>query len=243
MSHLISKTVSRLTGTLLLVVALSADAFATWSIILVDQVTKEIGIAGASCTPNVYGIGTIAPGKGAIIVQAMSNKEARSKGLKMILANASPQQILAELVNSRYDPDNQQYAVVCINDTDHPITYTGAAAAAAKGTRTAPGISVQGNTLVNEGVLTRIIDTIAHARKQSYSIHHALMLALEAGAKAGGDKRCGAQTATSAFITVARPDDNPGKPYLNLVVSRISRGGDNAVEVLREQYNRWSKDK
>ncbi len=243
MNHLISKIVCRLTGTLLLVVALSADAFATWSIILVDPATKEIGIAGASCTPNVYGIGAIAPGKGAIIVQAMSNGEARNKGLKMILANATPQQILAELVNSRYDPEDQQYAIVCLNDIDHPVTYTGASAAAAKGALTAPGVSVQGNILVNEEVLTHIFDAIAKARKQSYSLHHTLMLALEAGAKAGGDKRCGAQTATSAFITVTRPVDNAGKPYLNLVVSRISRGGDNAVELLREQYNQWSKDK
>jgi uncharacterized Ntn-hydrolase superfamily protein len=61
---------------------------ATWSIIVIDLKTKEIGIAGASCSRSVYGIGAIIPGKGAVIVQASSNSEARRKGVQMIIAKA-----------------------------------------------------------------------------------------------------------------------------------------------------------
>jgi hypothetical protein len=57
-------------------------AFATWSIIIIDPVTEEIGIAGASCTYNCYGIGKIIPNVGAIIVQAMSNNAARKREYK-----------------------------------------------------------------------------------------------------------------------------------------------------------------
>jgi hypothetical protein len=39
--------------------------FATWSIIVVDPKTNEIGIAGASCSFNCYGIGHIVPGMGS----------------------------------------------------------------------------------------------------------------------------------------------------------------------------------
>ncbi|HET9277132.1 MAG TPA: DUF1028 domain-containing protein, partial [Flavitalea sp.] len=53
--------------------SLCLRSLATWSIIVIDPKTKEIGIAGASCTRSVYGIGAIIPGKGAIVVQAMSN--------------------------------------------------------------------------------------------------------------------------------------------------------------------------
>ena len=64
------------------------QATATWSIIVADPKTKQIGIAGASCTRSVYGIGAIVPGKGAIVVQAMSNGAARLQGFRMIMDGA-----------------------------------------------------------------------------------------------------------------------------------------------------------
>jgi uncharacterized Ntn-hydrolase superfamily protein len=67
------------------------------------------------------------------------------------------------------------------------------------------------------------------------------MLALEAGAKFGGDKRCGDIKALSAFLTVAKPDDDPKNPYINLVVY----GTDdkvNAVEALRQKFNSWKSE-
>ena len=42
------------------------------------------------------------------------------------------------------------------------------------------------------------------------------MFALEAGAKLGGDKKCGDIKALSAFLTVAKPTDDTENPYLNL---------------------------
>ena len=65
--------------------ALHLPSFATWSIIVVDPKTKEIGIAGASCTVSVYGIGVILPGKGAIVVQANGNPYARLQGFRMLM--------------------------------------------------------------------------------------------------------------------------------------------------------------
>ncbi len=65
------------------------------------------------------------------------------------------------------------------------------------------------------------------------------MQALEAGSTSGGDKRCGEQRATSAFLTVARPQDSAWNPYLNLVVHGVDRGSVNAVAFLRSEYERW----
>ena len=65
------------------------------------------------------------------------------------------------------------------------------------------------------------------------------MKALLAGSEAGGDKRCGEQKASSAFITVMRPGDDPKKPHLNLVISGIGKGGNNAVNVLEDRYRKW----
>jgi uncharacterized Ntn-hydrolase superfamily protein len=107
---------------LIIFVLFSIKTFATWSIIMIDPKTNEIGIAGASCTYNCYGIGKIIPTMGAIIVQAMSNNRAREKGLEMILADATPGQIIQALRSPDFDPERQQYAVVTLKFIDNPVS-------------------------------------------------------------------------------------------------------------------------
>lgn len=222
----------------MLPVMLTYNAKATWSIIVIDPKTKEIGIAGASCTYSVYGIGGIIPGKGAVVVQAMSNKAARNKGLQMILADASPEEILKAISDPDFDPEEQQYGIVCLNNIDHPQTYTGSATTADKGTVTSKGIAVQGNTLSNKEMIDKILQVALNAQKASLSIQEVLMLALEAGAEYGGDKRCGDRKASSAFLTVAKPDDNPQRPSLNLIVNQFDNK-TNAVKALRRKFDIW----
>ena len=214
----------------------STQVFATWSIIMIDPKTNEIGIAGASCTFNCYGIGEIVPGKGAIIVQAMSNRDARKKGLQMIIAEASPQQIIQALRNPSFDPERQQYAVVTVKYFDRPITYTGVSTNPFNGALTRPGVSVQGNTLTSESELKSIMEAVAKGQNEQLGIAEILMLALEAGSNAGGDNRCGKQKASSAFLIVARPGDR--RPYLDLNIFGQGRGGKNAVDLLRIKFEK-----
>ena len=220
---------------------LSLNSFATWSIIIVDSVTGEIGIAAASCTYSVYGIGGIVPGKGAIVAQALSNKKAKRKGMEMLKSGSSPEEILYIIIDPTFDPESslQQYGIVSLNHLDKPVTFTGGSTHSSRGSYTADGISIQGNTLANENVLNAVYDTVMSARKKGLNIREILMKALVAGSEAGGDKRCGKQKATSAFITVMKPGDNPKKPYLNLFISGMSKGGSNAVNALEGLYRKW----
>jgi uncharacterized Ntn-hydrolase superfamily protein len=50
-----------------------------------------------------------------------------------------------------------------------------------------------------------VLNAAIKAQKDSLSIEDVLILALEAGAKFGGDKRCGDTKALSAFLTIAKP--------------------------------------
>ena len=223
--------------TILFLTALCLSSFATWSIIVVDPKTKEIRIAGASCTVSVYGIGRIVPGKGAIVVQAMSNPFARLQGFRMIMDGNTPGDILEKLREPQYNPEEQQYAILCMNDIDHPATYTGTKTTSHAGTITGNGISVQGNTLTNDDELQAIFDAAVKAQKDSLPLQDILMIALEAGANTGGDKRCGERKASSAFLTVSKPEDVE-KHWLNLVVY----GNDDhthAVEALRRKFDDW----
>lgn len=215
-------------------------ATATWSIIVVDEKTKQIGIAGASCTYSVYGIGAIVPGKGAVVVQAMSHPFPRQKAVQMIKDGAAPKDILAAMKNPDYDPEEQQYGLVCLSDLTSVQTYTGSEAHDYKGALTAKGISVQGNTLANADVLKAVMDAAVKAQKEGKPLEEILMLALEAGAEKGGDKRCGESKASSAFITVVNPTDAPKQPFLNLVVTGNVENR-NAVAELRKRFTAWQK--
>jgi uncharacterized Ntn-hydrolase superfamily protein len=220
-------------------ILLHASSYATWSIILIDPRTKEIGIAGASCTYNCYGIGKVIPNMGAVIVQAMSNSQAREKGVEMILAEAEPEQIIMAMRDSAFDPERQQYAIVTIKYIDRPGTYSGDSIKFNKGALTASGISVQGNTLANEQELKIIFDAVVKGQKDSLHIADILMNALEAGSISGGDRRCGEQRATSAFIMVCKPDSR--KSYLNLNIFGQVKGGQNAVSMLRRKFEKWKR--
>lgn len=234
------KTAYRVCFIILLLIAVVQPGMATWSIIMADTRTKQIGIAGASCTANVYGIGLIAPGKGAVVVQAMSNGMAKLKGFEMIMAGKGTEEILKTLRQPQFNPEAQQYAILTLNEMERPLTYTGTNTIDSKGSLTGNGISVQGNTLASQEVLQAVFDAASKAMKDSLPLQEVLMLAMEAGAKAGGDKRCGERKASSAFLTVCKPED-VDKYWLNLIVY----GTDNrihAVDELRRKYDQWKID-
>jgi len=216
---------------------LGFPSFATWSIIVANSKTNEIGIAGASCTESVYGIGAIMPGKGAIVVQANANMYAKLRGFEMLMQGATPLDILERIKQPEFDPENQQYAILCMNDINHPLTYTGTKTISYAGSLTGNGISVQGNMLTNEDVLLAVFNAAVKAQQDSLPIQDILMIAMEAGAKCGGDKRCGERKASSAFLTVSKPDDIK-KHWLNLVIYGDD-GNTHAVEALRQKFDDW----
>jgi uncharacterized Ntn-hydrolase superfamily protein len=78
------------------------------------------------------------------------------------------------------------------------------------------------------------------AQKDSLPIQDILMIALEAGAKTGGDKRCGERKASSAFLTVSKPED-VDKHWLNLVIT--DDGHTHAVDALRRKFEDWKTRK
>ena len=231
------KITRHLCFSILLLTVLYHPSFATWSIIVVDPKTKQIGIAGASCTPSVYGIGAILPGKGAIVVQANGNPLARLQGFRMMMDGATPAAILEKLRQPDFDPEQQQYAIISMDDIGNPLTYTGTKTISYASTLTGNGISVQGNMLTNPDEVQAIFDAAVKAQRDSLPIQDILMLALEAGARSGGDKRCGERKASSAFVIVAKPDDVE-KYWLSLIIY----GNDDhthAVEALRLKFDAW----
>jgi len=199
-------------------------AWATWSIVAVDPLTREVGVAGASCTARSDGIAGLAPGKGALAAQGSTNAAARDRALRELRAGATPAMILAIVATPRYDPnglmsglDYRQYGIAAL---DAPAAnFTGARTFAWAGALRGPNVTVQGNILRSPQVVGAAMAAFhAPSRVKTPDLADRLMAALEAGARQGGDRRCaGDLTALSAFIKVAGPNDPAGRPRLDLV--------------------------
>jgi uncharacterized Ntn-hydrolase superfamily protein len=223
-----------------LLLGMPRPASATWSITAVDPRTREVGIAGASCTPNVMGIAGVVPGRGVIAAQALTNGAARRRGMEMLRAGASPAEVVRTVTDSVFDPVYffQQYGVAALGHA--PAAYTGAETDAWRGHEVDADVSVQGNILVGPLVVRDAMAAFrAAAADSALTLADRLLLALEAGAAAGGDARCPGQTALSAFLIVAGPDDRRDAQHLRLYVNGQSEGGANPVVLLRQRYEEW----
>jgi uncharacterized Ntn-hydrolase superfamily protein len=227
-------------ASLLLVPALPRPARATWSIVVFDRARHWIGVAAASCTPDVYGIMSLRPGEGVLIAQAIGNDGAIRRANQLLTGGASPDSALRAVTTPAVDSGSwyRQYAAATF--AGGIAQFTGDSTARYHGERRAEDVLVQGNSLTGPAVLDRVMDAIQKARAAGRPIQEVLMAGLAAGAKAGGDVRCGAQRATSAFLVVARPDEKPYLPYLTLSVFRAEPGAVNAVNVLASRLARWT---
>jgi uncharacterized Ntn-hydrolase superfamily protein len=206
----------------------AALALATWSIVAVDPRTREVGAALASCI-YVDGfrseqVAELVPGTGAVVAQALSNADARAAIAAAIARGASPAAALAAAVAPGADEKLgidlsrlRQYGAVTFEAG--PVSYTGAWNGDWAGARAGSGVSVQGNLLRGPEVVDAAL--AAYQKEAGACLAGRLLAALEAGARAGGDRRCVAELgALTAFVTVAEPDDARGEPGLALLRSR-----------------------
>ena len=228
----------------LLAALLSADtAHATWSVATLNQKTGTIVVAGASCSYMVYGIAEVVAGKGVVIVQASSNAKARADALEMLKSDKPLGDILKTIsTGADYEPALQQYALLSFAEFEKPQTFTGNDVPAHKGSRTAPGISVQANTMVSDAVVARTFESVASS-KWSTDLEQveAGFRALRAGALAGGDSRCEGRNSSTAFITVFRKTDPERQPWLNLVIYGLDKSKRSAAAVMEEQFGQWTR--
>lgn len=224
-------------SSLLLLLFLSINSYATWSIIAVDRKTGQIGIVGASCTFDVSGIASIVPGRGAIVVQAASNYFARMKGVNLMQNGATPEEILKAMRNQEFDPENQQYGLVVLDANTVPLVYSGTQIADWNGEKVSDDFAVLGNILVGQEVVDKAYQAFNDNRDKPFA--ERLMLALKAGEEVGGDKRCGTQFARSAFMMVYQPKDGA---ILKLAIQGIKHGGEPAVTLLNKQFEFWRKE-
>jgi uncharacterized Ntn-hydrolase superfamily protein len=226
----------------------AAPAGATWSIVGVDPETDEVGVAIASCVPGIL-LGpldeplepvALVPGVGAGVSQAALNGEAPPEIRRLISAGMDADGIVSSLTAASFDDRSQdrQHAVVLLDGDAAGFTGTSNQAVALH--RRGTFVQAQGNILVSEAVVE---DAIAAFEVTEGDLTSRLVAALQAGADAGGDARCGEQTALFAHVAVAGPQDDAAAPGVLLSVSVVEGEGANPVDLLSVAYaageRRW----
>ena len=233
----------------------AGQAEATWSIVGVDPETGEVGVAVASCVGfEVTSVPVLVPGLGAAASQADISRPSGDRLVDALQSGASAQGVIDAVVAAEDRPDDRQFGVVVIGGG--AAGWSGADnLAAATDRRVADGTgSAQGNILVDEDVID---ETLAAFDASDGELADRLLAGLVAGADAGGDSRCGEQTATAAALLVATPGDpvyahtdasalgvDPDStPVPSVFVSvLVERDGDRAPDRLAEAWTTVDHD-
>lgn len=166
----------------------------TWSVLAADASTGETAIAVASCVPLevVLEVPGFAEGRGALVTQSFLLDGERERGLDLLAGGASPNDVIAALVDPAYDPDFALRQLAVVDLEGAVATFTGDDALPFAGggiTRIGSiAIAVQGNILTGREVVD---DAIAEAGAGApCDLPERVLAALEAGARRGGDARC-----------------------------------------------------
>jgi len=158
----------------------------TWSIVAHDEQTGAFGIL---CASKALAVGAVVPygaGRtGVIATQAFANPFFGCDGLRMLHEGCSSQDVVSALSSSDSGRDHRQ--VHMIDRNGRPAAYTGAACIDWSGSVTAPHVSVAGNMLAGRQVVEATL--IAYLASLALDFDERLIIAMEAGEQAGGDKR------------------------------------------------------
>ena len=230
-----------LLASVLLVVAASLPADATWSVVGVDPETGEVGVAVASCVElgalsldEGFELVALAPGYGAGISQAAYSPEARIEIQRLLALELSADAVVAGVSNATFDDDFElrQHGVVVIGEG--AAGFTGSDNSDFAGDAQGPNVAAQGNLLVSSAVIDDSIAAFANSgSSDDRSLAERLVDALEAGSQAGGDGRCGEQTALFAHVSVIDENGTRARPNVVDLTTWVERGdGANPVTEL-----------
>jgi uncharacterized Ntn-hydrolase superfamily protein len=196
----------------------------TFSIVGFDPDTGDLGVAVAS---KFLAAGAVVPharaGVGAVATQARANYLYGPRGLEMLARGMDPQFVLDTLLQE--DPDREVKQVGIVDARGRTAAFTGRNCIDWKGHKFGKHVVALGNILVGERVLDAMLEAYESTEGE---LVDKLLAALEAGDRAGGDRR-GKQSAAILVVREnggflgfgdryvdLRVDDHP-EPVLELV--------------------------
>jgi uncharacterized Ntn-hydrolase superfamily protein len=183
----------------------------TWSILVRDPTT---GALGAAVATRFFAVGALClhveGGVAALATQALINPMYAVHGMARLRAGEAPEAVNAALLAADAGRESRQLHM--IDAAGRIAQHTGANCIAWCGAVRGQEVSVAGNMLAGPAV---VAVTLAAFQRADGSLAERLLIALEAGEAAGGDKR-GKQSAALKICTAdpypdldIRADDHP----------------------------------
>ncbi len=158
----------------------------TWSIVARDPQTGRVGIAVAT---RAFAVGARVPhirsGVGAVATQALTNPYFGPRGLALLAAGASADDCVRMLLAADEGRDHRQLHVM--DKQGRFAAATGKSCVDWCGHLVRDTFSVAGNMLAGEAVIDR--SATVYEKNAGLPLARRLILALQAGEEAGGDKR------------------------------------------------------
>lgn len=174
----------------------------TYSIVARDPQTGELGVAVAS---RFFAVGGIVPhilsGVGAIATQAFVSPLYGTSGLELLAEGLTPQAIVERLTTN--DKGSAQRQLHLIDASGRNAAFTGDKCIDWAGHLLADNVSIAGNMLAGPQVVAKTLE--AYLEHMERPLPERLLIAMQAGEDAGGDKR-GKQ---SAALKIFRDQDYP----------------------------------
>lgn len=173
----------------------------TYSIVAYDPARKEWGVAVAS---KYLAVGSAVPsakaGVGAVATQAIVNTTYGPRGLEQLAQGKSAAETIKLLTDADTGKDYRQLGMIDAKGV--PSNYTGGKCPVWAGAKSGDNYTCQGNLLAGKEVVDKMAQAFEDAKGP---LAWRMLAALEAGEKAGGDKR-GKQ---SAAILIVRDKSGP----------------------------------
>jgi uncharacterized Ntn-hydrolase superfamily protein len=158
----------------------------TWSIVARDAATGQLAVAVTTCA---FAVGARVPfgcgGVGAIATQSFVNPFIGIDGLRLLQEGRSAQDVVAITIAADPGAGNRQAHV--IDREGRTAVFTGADCVDWCGSLQAENVSVAGNMLSGPAVVSETLE--AYLKHAHLDFDERLLTALEAGERAGGDKR------------------------------------------------------
>jgi uncharacterized Ntn-hydrolase superfamily protein len=178
-------------------VVIMLDLF-TFSIVAHDAKVGAFGVAVATARPAVGALVPFVSLSGGIATQARVNTEFGRRGIALLDQGVPVGTALQTLLQDDADRDIRQVHGV---DGAGSFCHTGASCIPWCGHHGGEGFSVAGNMLTGPRVVEAMVAMYQRAREEKRELSECLLLTLEAGQSAGGDKR-GKQSA--ALLVASR---------------------------------------
>jgi uncharacterized Ntn-hydrolase superfamily protein len=198
----------------------------TFSIVARCPKTCALGVSVSTAVPAV---GSVVPHVeaevGAIATQGLTNILYGTNGLKLLKMGFSPQTALEAMLKE--DSEREKRQVVIIDKDGRVDAFTGKETLEWKGHLIGEDYAVAGNALTGAQVIEAMAQTFENSEG---NLAERLLKALEAGQKAGGDRRGKA----SAALLVANKQPLPTRPFIDL---RVDNHPNPVVELRRVWEN------